>query len=117
MKENATKTSWQNHPMDNPKQIGIDLHFTEQQLSKLKEGLVPQEMEDRWFIYFEDEWLYFHRSWTGHEIFRAKLDKEAEGFAIKEFWAERNQEKYQNEDDSADIQTFSSLIRIVLAGI
>jgi len=116
MNEIATKTSWE-FPIDHPKKIVIDLHFTDKQFSKLTKGFVPQAMEDKWFIYFENDELYFHRSWSGYGIYRAKLNKEENGYSIKEFWAERNKEKYKNEDDSFDIKQFSFLIIRGLLGI
>ena len=113
----ATKTSWQNHPIDNPKRIDIDLQFTDKQFSKLFRGLIPRQMEDKWFIYFENDWLFFHRSWTGFGNYKAKLNKGKDGYSIKEFWAERNQEKYKNENDKTDIENFSFLIARGLLGI
>jgi len=117
MNETATKETWKNIPIDNPKRIDIDLVFTDKQFSKLTMGLIPQQMEDKWFIYYEEEWLYFHRSWTGNGMYKAKLNKITDGYSIKEFWAERNQEKYNNEDDNTDIETFSFLIARGLLGI
>lgn len=117
MSEIATKTTWENHAINNPKQIEIALQFTEGQFSKLTKGLIPQQMEDKWFIFYENDWLYFHRSWTGLGIYKAQLLKEKDGYAIKEFWAERNQEKYSSEDDRTDIENFSFLIARGLLGI
>jgi ADP-ribosyl-[dinitrogen reductase] hydrolase len=117
MNEIATKDTWKHQPIDNPKRIVIDLHLTDKQFSKLKNGLIPQQMEDKWFIYYENEWLYFHRSWTGNGMYKAKLNKETDGYSITEFWAERNQEKYKNEDDNSDIETFAFLIARGLLGI
>lgn len=116
MTELATKTTWQNHPIDDPKLIQIDLHFTDQQFSKLIIGLIPEQMEDKWFIFYENDWLYFHRSWTGFGIYKAQLKKETDGYSIKRFWAERSEEKYNNEDDNADIENFSFLIARGLLG-
>jgi len=117
MNEIATKATWQNVPIDIPKRIDIDLHFTAKQFSKLIKGLIPQQMEDKWFIYYENDWLYFHRSWSGLGVYKTKLSKENNGYSINEFWAERNQEKYTNEDDNSDIETFSFLIARGLLGI
>lgn len=103
----ALRTSWQNSPIDNPKRIEIDLHFTGKQFLRLTKGLIPEEMEDKWFIFYENGWLYFHRSWTGHGIYKAHLKKESDGYSITEFQAERNQEKYSNEDDNEDIGNFT----------
>lgn len=115
--ETATKTSWQNHPIDNPKKIDFSFHFNDKQFEKLKHGLIPQQMEDKWFIFYENDWLYFHRSWTGFGLYKAQLIKEKDGYSIKEFWAERNQEKYKNEDDDTDIENISFLIARGLLGI
>jgi len=117
MNDIATKDTWQHNPIDNPKQIAIDIHLTDKQFSKLTNGLIPQQMEDKWFIYYENEWLYFHRSWTGNGMYKAKLYKETNGYSIREFWAERNQEKYKNKDDNTDIETFTFLIARGLLGI
>jgi ADP-ribosylglycohydrolase len=113
----ATKKTWKNFPIENPHRIEINLHFSDKELAKLKKGLIPQQMEDKWFVYYEDDWLYFHRSWTGFGIYKVKLNKEQQGYSIKEFWVERNLEKYKNESDNFDIENFSFLIARGLLGI
>lgn len=117
MPEVATNTSCNHEPIDNPKRIDIALHFTDKQFLKLKNGLIPERFEDKWFIYYENEWLYFHRSWTGFGIFKAQVIKEQDGYSIKEFWAERNKEKKKYDDDHADIESISFLIAMGLLGI
>jgi ADP-ribosyl-[dinitrogen reductase] hydrolase len=106
----ATRTTWKNEPMVNPKRIDLSLQFTDEQFSKLTNGLIPHEMEDKWFIFYENDWLFFHRSWTGFGIFKAQLIKEQEGYAIKEFWAERNEVIYSNRDDDSDAESLVFLI-------
>lgn len=115
--EIATKAKWENHPIDNPKKIDFSIHFNHKQFEKLKHGLIPQQMEDKWFVFYENDWLYFHRSWTGFGLYKAQLIKEQDGYSLKEFWAERNQEKYKNEDDNVDIENISFLIARGLLGI
>jgi len=110
MDKTATRTTWKIEPIVDAKRIKIELYFTEEQFLKLKKGLIPHEMEDKWFIFFEDDWLYFHRSWTGYGIFKAQLTKEKNVYSIKEFWAERKHEKYSNEDDRSDIEALCFLI-------
>jgi ADP-ribosyl-[dinitrogen reductase] hydrolase len=117
MDEIATRATWKNEPIENPKRIEIALHFTEEQFSKLKLGLIPHAMEDKWFIFYENDWLYFHRSWTGFGIFKAQLINGQDGHSITEFWAERNQDKYSIEDDQSDIETLLFLITEGLLGI
>jgi len=109
MRETATRDSWENHPIDTQHRIAIDLHFTEKEYTRIQRGLIPPNMEDKWFIFFEDGWLYLHRSWTGMGIYKAQIIKKAEGYAIEEFWVERNPKLYTCEDD-IDLEKFSFLI-------
>jgi len=113
----ATRTTQGNTPIDNPKRIDILLYFTEAQFLQLSHGLIASVTDDRWFIFYEDDWLYFHRSWTGYGTYKAQLIKKEDGYYVKDFWAERNKEKFKNEDDNRDIQTFSILVAEFLLGI
>jgi hypothetical protein len=36
-------------------------------------GLIPKEMEDKWVIYYDRPYLFFHRSWTGQPVYRIEL--------------------------------------------
>jgi ADP-ribosylglycohydrolase len=74
-------------------------------------------MEDKWFIFFENNCLFMHRSWTGFGIYKACITKNDKGYSFKELWVERNQEKYKNEDDQSDIKIFLDLIAGSLLGI
>jgi hypothetical protein len=72
-KDNIAKRSdWKNSPIDNPKRIEISLFLTYKQYHKLVKGLLPDQMEDKWFIFYEKGWLYCHRSWTGFGMYKAK---------------------------------------------
>ena len=108
--EIATKSSWKNLSIEDPKRIGLVLHFTGKQVEKLKQGLIPKQMEDKWFIFYENDWLYFHRSWTGFGVYKAQLIQQENGYWMKEFWAERNPEKYNNTNDDTDKENLSFLI-------
>ena len=50
----------------------------------LKTGLVPKEMEDKWFIYYEHPRLFFHRSWTGQPVYRLTLNPTLKGTEVTE---------------------------------
>jgi hypothetical protein len=126
MENTATKESWKNIPIVTPKLINIyeitpdlKLFLSEDQYIKIKEGLIPEAMEDKWFIYFENDWLYFHRSWTGNGIFKVEIikekgDVEDREYKIKEFYVERNKEIYNNENDEYDLDV---LLQLILWGL
>ena len=121
MEKDASKESWKNYPIREPKLVVIKnidpklkLHFSIEQYNNLKKGLIPKEMEDKWFIYFEDNWLYFHRSWTGYGQYKAEIIEIRENdvliYAIQEFYVERDKEYYTNDDDCHDFDIFLQLL-------
>ena len=117
MSKSATRTSWQNSPIENPERTELKLHFSDTQFGKLTRGLIPREMEDKWFIFYEDTWLYFHRSWTGFGAFKTQLIKGEKGYLINEFWTEGNKEKYNAPEKNKNIQHFVFLIACALLHI
>ena len=102
-----------------PKRIDFSIKFTDEQFEKITNGLIPEEMEDKWFIFFEDDWLYFHRSWTGNCQFKLRITKEEDEkqYSVKDFYAERNPERYKCVDDFEDISKIQILINRGLLGI
>ena len=66
----VTRKDWK--ALDMPEEtetFTLTRHFSEQQMRVLERGHVPEEMEDKWFWYVEDNKLYAHRSWTGYCIY------------------------------------------------
>lgn len=39
--------------------------FLPEEFGRIVHGFIPTDMDDKWFIYFEENMLHFHRSWTG----------------------------------------------------
>ena len=59
--------------------------FDSKQFARLKEGLIPREMEDKWFIYYEEPHLFLHRSWgTGRPVYRLTLRNTRNGAKVTE---------------------------------
>ena len=105
-----------NFPIDMPHKIAIDLSFSEEQFQKIILGLSAKEMENRWRIYYEEDTLYFLRSWTGYCIFECKIHRENNRYFINEFLAERNPEKYRITDDAYDIEAINGIInRLIIS--
>ena len=73
-------------------------------------GLVPGQMEDKWFVYYEDGWLRFHRSWTGAFIYALCLDGSPAGVRVIDSWVNRNQQQYAGSDTDYDRKLVSFLI-------
>lgn len=83
----ATRSDWKIQPMPELKtQLQVEEVFTKEEYEYLSWGLIPKRMEDKWFIYLEDNWLYFNRSWSGFCIFKVRLEKFEDGYQIAEAW-------------------------------
>jgi hypothetical protein len=118
MRITAKRTDWKVLEMSSPYKIDFSIRFTAEQFGKITCGLVPEEMEDKWFIFFENDWLFFHRSWTGHMTYKLRItrDEQEEDYSIKEFWVERDDSIYSNTDDAKAIQIVLLLIANGLLG-
>lgn len=109
------KENWKNYPMSSDRErLNICKHYDSNELIKIQAGHLPESMEDKWFIFYQDNWLYFHRSWTGHCIYKVKLKITDEGADIDEAWVTRDSEQYRNNVIAEDINILLSLIKYKL---
>ena len=89
----------------------LPLLFLDAEAEQMGGGHVPNGMDDKWFIFFEEGWLYFHRSWTGYCIYAVRLDGSPAGVRIAEAWVNRNQEQYKSPGLDTDRRMVEQLIR------
>ena len=91
--------------------LRLNLVFTESQSALLKLGFVPFEMEDKWFIYFENATLHFQRSWKGVCIYQVACDEAADHtLRISRALVNRDPEQYSETRNERDVETISQLI-------
>jgi len=84
MGNKASSTSWKRGPFKEGVPLPYQAAFDSEQFARLENGLVPQVMEDKWFIYYDEPHLYLHRSWTGLPVYRLTLKKETDGVKVTE---------------------------------
>jgi hypothetical protein len=93
--------------MSQPVKVVTDWLFDEDQFSKIGLGHEAHKMEDKWNIYLDGtSTLYFHRSWTGFEIFKFTFQKisdaekpiESATYKVNSFFYEGNKEIYKSEN-------------------
>ena len=65
----VTKNNWKTIDISLSEMINFNREISENDLNKIIKGFLPKDMEDKWFIYFENNKLYFSRSWSGYCIF------------------------------------------------
>lgn len=94
-------------------ELPFQASFTQREFDQLKLGVVPQQMEDKWFIFFENGWLYFHRSWTGICAYQARFEKRGDEYAIAEALVSLDARESKLDPD-VDVGVLSFLIYSIL---
>ncbi|MDE6519514.1 MAG: hypothetical protein K2K91_03510 [Ruminococcus sp.] len=88
----------------------LEMNLNETDMSLIREGLCPKQMEDKWFIYFEDDTLYMHRSWTGYCRYTAVFLENG----IVKVTVNRNPEQYNETNIEIDKIDFNILINGII---
>lgn len=115
MDEMATRLSWKILPEPVAREwFKLPLTFTKEEGEKLRRGHIPRVMEDRWFVFYENEWLHFCRSWTGAHIYGLNIVDTPNGMQSSECWASRDPEHYHNILMDQDKALLSEIISFVL---
>ena len=111
----AGPNDWDTEPL--PEEwttIALDRAFSPSEMDRIRAGHIPEMMEDRWFVYWQDDTLDFHRSWTGHCIYVVHFRAEGEGGRMVRADVNRDRRQYQLAEDREDARTISHLIDILL---
>ena len=74
-------------------QLPLDKTFSPEDYQRLQRGFIPKQMESKWYIFLEGDWLYFHRSWTGYCIFQVRLEQKGKSYQVVETWLNRDPEQ------------------------
>jgi hypothetical protein len=113
--QKASRQDWKTQPIPDIKaKLKIERIFTKAEYECLSWGLIPINMEEKWFIYFEDEWLYCHRSWTGFCIYQLRLEKNDDGYKVSEAWVNRDSKQYTGDNESYDVKSLLGLINLII---
>lgn len=108
----AKAVDWKNRPL--PARhivLMLDFHLDAAESASVRHGLLPLEMEDKWFLYCEGTTLYMHRSWTGVCIARVHFVSEGDGLHAVSAEINRDPEQYAGTDNAADIALIERMVR------
>jgi hypothetical protein len=107
----AKRDDWKNTPLPEARaSIECDRSFSAAEFRRIKEGLIPEEMEDKWFAFYEAPWLYLHRSWTGCCVFQVRFEPAGRRVRVAESLVNREPEQYTGTDDTSDSLWLSLLL-------
>ena len=117
--QKATRQSWPNlQPLPSARaSLSIEREFTEAEYERLALGLIPQDMDDKWFIFLEEDVLYFYRSWTSFCVYWVRLSKEGATYSIAEAYVSRDANQYTQTSKSYDKSLLLFLINNLLLGV
>lgn len=72
----AEKMDWlQPMPDKDVSEVEMNLAVEEEDMDVLRKGHIPEVQEDHWFMYCDDEYIRYYRSWTGMCAFEAHYRK------------------------------------------
>ena len=116
-KEIATRATRKALP---PPAIRANLDFVESysasEFELIKRGLIPEGMKDKWFVFFEEPWLYFHTGWTGASIFGLRFQHSTSGVSVVESWASRDSKAWGVKNADYEKVLLKFLIDVFLLG-
>jgi hypothetical protein len=111
----AEPTDWKADAMPELQTIiPLGILYNRKQLMLMKRGVIPREMEDKWFVYWENDELFFHRSWTGFCVYKVRFDCEQMGALAVDAIVNRDPDQYSNTDDDYDAKLIHYLINVLL---
>jgi hypothetical protein len=88
--------------------------FTGDEYRQITFGHIPKEIEDKWFIFFENDKIYFHHSSTGFLIYEVELRAAGKLYLVDSVWVNRDPSQNSETDDDFELETLSSLIDSLL---
>jgi hypothetical protein len=91
-------------------EIAYQRTFTAAESEKLRTGLWPQSMDDKWVIYLGESSLDMWRSWTGHCIYSLPARSVAGGVSVGPLLVNGDGTQYCRISDKDDIQFVERLL-------
>ena len=111
----AKEEDWTTQPLPAQRTtVLLERSFSDQEMQQIRAGLIPEEMEDKWFIYWKDDALFFHRSWTGFCIYVARFEQADGSWRMTRADVNRDPEQYAGPSDERDAQIVSYLVDVLL---
>jgi hypothetical protein len=91
--------------------INSDFCYSVSDFNRIKKGFNPAVMEDKWFIYVEEDILYMHRSWTGYLLYKLVFKRDVNFYYCDTLIVNRDPSQYKGTDDDYDIWLVDNIIK------
>ena len=90
--------------------------WTSEEMERIRLGYIPHIMEEKWFIFMEEDRLFAHRSWTGLGVYEATFAPTEGGYVISSAVVTRDRSQYKGFPDEEESQILEMLIAGHLLG-
>ncbi|MCY4068262.1 MAG: hypothetical protein OXE79_04015 [Acidimicrobiaceae bacterium] len=111
MHDIAHRDRWRAEPLVDPQPIPApDRVWTADEMPFIRRGFIPRVMEEKWFIFMEQDRLFAHRSWTGLGVYEAEFASVDGGHVIESAVVTGDQSKYRRGEDEYESRTLETLI-------
>ena len=111
----ANADSWKRLKMpEETASLAIDKIYSVEEFEVLSRGLIPEVMEDKWFIFMRNNWLFFHRSWTGICIYQANFEAKEKEYILKQAIVNQNLKQHPVNDLDYEAALLNWLIDCLL---
>jgi 8-oxo-dGTP pyrophosphatase MutT (NUDIX family) len=94
--------------------LPLELRFGPSEMAAIRRGLVPSEMDERWFFFYEDGVLHCHRSSTGICIYRVYFRPTDSGWEAWQVEINRRRDEYGQTDDGEELGRLTGIIEQLL---
>lgn len=117
MAQPATRRDWKALPLPE-KRAGVPIGraFPPDEMARIRMGVVPEAMEDRWLVFFEEGRLHFHRSWTGVCVYVVRFEERPGGAEVVSAEVNRDPSRCGGADAARDRALILYLIDALLLG-
>lgn len=95
---------------DNASDYELAIPLAKEDLDILKKGHVPEAQEDHWFMYTDEQYIRYFRSWTGMCAFEAHYIKNGEDYIIDHLRMNKNLCEFGVNGDEAGAWLFRYLV-------
>ena len=111
MNQIAKRDDWKTLPMPSANStIAIARQYSDREFERLSAGQIPEEMEDKWFVFYEKPDLFLHRSWTGACIYQVAFHPDGRFFSATSAIVNRDKSQYAEQNDEHDILLLAILM-------
>ena len=107
----ARRSDWKAEPLTVAQPIPPPARvWTDDEMDAIRRGYVPHIMDEKWFIFMEQDRLFAHRSWTGLCVYEATFAPTEGGYVIESAVVTGNEAEYRRKSDEVESLTLEVLI-------